>query len=848
MPSRRSEPQQHTPMMRQYLRIKAENPDILLFYRMGDFYELFYDDAEKASKLLDITLTARGASNGQPIPMAGVPYHAVESYLAKLVKLGERVAICEQVGDPSTSKGPVDREIVRIVTPGTLTDEALLSDRHDNLLVSIHTKDNTFGIACLDISSGRLSLTDAIDETLLAAELQRLNADEILIDANNPMLGQLEQNDLSIASNWINDLGVATRHLCDQFGTHDLHGFGCEHHHHGIMAAANLLQYAAHTQRQALQHIATIHIEQPDDSLMMDAATRRNLELTQNLNGDDTHTLSTVIDRCSTVMGSRMLKRWLHRPLRDHTILQQRYDGVATLSEKDRYLSLSSLLSNIADMQRILSRVALKSARPRDLSALRNSLNVIPDLLGVLNTLESDYLDSLRTHIRPHNEISTELERALIESPPVLIRDGGMIADGYDDELDDLRRAGEDADQYLLDLETRERERTGLHTLKVSYNKVHGFYIEVSRNQAEQMPDEYIRRQTLKNVERFTLPELKEYEDTILSSRERALAREKLLYDRLLDHINAELNELQQTASNIAELDIINTFAERAVTLNYCQPQLFDGIGIDIVAGRHPVVEVIHEAAFVANDLLLTDSDRMLMITGPNMGGKSTYMRQTALIAILAHIGCFVPATRAKLGNLDRIFTRIGASDDIAGGRSTFMVEMTETANILHYATDNSLVLMDEIGRGTSTFDGLSLAWACADALATRNCALTLFATHYFELTSLPDTIATIRNVHLTAKEHQNSIIFLYTIEDGPANKSYGIQVARLAGLPDAVITLAEERLKHLETGPHSVSAESPPIKSDTYREDIFKDINPDNLSPRDALMLLYNLKNPNKK
>ena len=845
-------PGQHTPMMQQYLRIKAENPDILLFYRMGDFYELFYDDAEKAAKLLDITLTARGQSAGEPIPMAGVPYHAVEPYLAKLVRLGQRVAICEQVGDPATSKGPVDREVIRIVTPGTLTDEALLDERRDNLLVAVHSGDNNYGIATLDISSGRLNITEVDDELALQSELQRLQPSEVLLPENDPLAGNLNDYDITRYAQWQDEYAAAEKQLCDQLGTTDLQGFGCADYTSALLAAGSLLQYAAHTQRTVLPHIRAIHIEQHDESLIMDAATRRNLELEFNLNGNDSHTLCAVIDQCATVMGSRMLKRWLHRPLRNQTTLHARYDAVAALQQNNLYIDLHSALKKIADIQRILARVALKSARPRDLSALRNSLGAVPAIKRHLPQKAAEDLQKVAEQIQTHDTILNELTRALIESPPVLIRDGGVIAAGYDEELDTLRAAGDDADQYLLDLENRERQRTGLQTLKVSYNKVHGFFIEVSRARSDAVPDEYIRRQTLKNVERYTLPELKAYEDTILSSRERALAREKQLYDKLLDTLIADLSALQNTAAGIAELDVLNTFAERAVTLNYCRPSLHDGIGIEIHDGRHPVVEQMTSTPFVANDLQLTQDSQMVILTGPNMGGKSTYMRQTALIVILACIGSYVPATQARIGQMERIFTRIGASDDLAGGRSTFMVEMTETANILHHATPRSLVLMDEIGRGTSTFDGLSLAWASARYLATHNRALTLFATHYFELTVLPEDLPGVRNLHLDAREHIDNIIFLYEVKEGPASRSYGIQVASLAGVPDEVIVLAKQQLQQLEKQRQSTSntatPANSPASSETYTTpDPLADINPDNLSPREALMLLYELKNSRK-
>jgi DNA mismatch repair protein MutS len=840
---------EHTPMMQQYLGIKAEHPDILLFYRMGDFYELFFGDARRAASLLDITLTSRGKSNGESIPMAGVPVHAIDQYLGRLVRQGESVAICEQVGDVATAKGPVRREVVRIVTPGTLTEEALLNDRQDNLLVALHKRGDCWGIAALDLSGGRFCVQEAAGNEVLLGEIQRLQPAEIIVNEAITLPPELAQNSrLREQPAWLFETDSARRQLNAQFGTHDLAGFGCETLHAAIGAAGGLLQYVANTQRTALPHIRGLTVESRSDSLVLDAATRRNLELEHSSTGTQQHTLVGVLDRTATAMGGRLLRRWLHRPLRDHRVLEQRLQCIASLVAADNYPALIETLRGCADIERILSRIALKSARPRDLSGLRDSLALLPDLQAHLSASDDPLLRRLSADIGTHTDTHALLAAAIRETPPVLLRDGGVIAPGYDSQLDELRGLSEHGDQLLLDMEQAERERSGISNLKIRYNRVHGYYIEVSRLQADHVPDNYQRRQTLKAVERYITPELKAHEDKVLSAHGRALALEKSLYDELLNTLIEQLDPLSRLAAGISELDVLVNFAERSISLQLTRPTFFDGNGIDIRKGRHLVVEQIMEDAFIPNDTRLDHERRMLIITGPNMGGKSTYMRQTALIVLLAHIGCFVPAESAHIGTIDRIFSRIGAADDLAGGRSTFMVEMTETANILHNATTHSLVLMDEIGRGTSTYDGLSLAWACAVDLVDRVGAGTLFATHYFELTQLPEQYDSIVNVHLDATEHEDRIVFLHAVQPGPADRSYGLHVAALAGVPSGVIHNAQARLQELEqTRPGTgmrVTQQMPLFQSVQHQPliDTLEKLDPDNLSPRDALKVLYEL------
>ncbi|HCH70971.1 MAG TPA: DNA mismatch repair protein MutS [Colwellia sp.] len=846
--------------MRQYLTIKADFPDILIFYRMGDFYELFFDDAKKASDLLDISLTARGKTGGNAIPMAGVPYHAVENYLAKLVQLGESVAICEQIGDPATSKGPVDRKVVRVITPGTLSDEALLTDRQDNLIVAIvenHSKsrkrtDADFGLAYLDMASGRFVITEPKTSEQLQAELQRLTPAELLYPETFTDIKLIKQyKGLRRRPDWEFDIETAISLLNKQFGTKELTGFGVDDKSLGLSAGGCLFQYVKDTQRTALPHIRAIISESASLGVVLDAATRRNLELTQNLHGGTDNTLAAVLDKSSTPMGSRLLKRWLHFPLRDLTTLNNRHNAIAKILATDLHHDIQPILKGLGDIERIVSRIALGSARPRDFARLRYALQQLPLLQSYILPASSGYINTLAKLIQPIPVILNLLEQAIIENPPVLIRDGGVIAPGYHQELDILRDLSDGATEFLAQLEQREKERTGIHSLKVGYNKVHGFFIEMSRTAAANVPDDYIRRQTLKNNERFITEELKEHEHKVLSAESKFLALEKRLYQELFDQILPELGQLQTLSQTIAELDVLTNFAERAQTLNYVQPVLSKEAGINIEAGRHVVVEQMTSEAFIANPIILTEQRKMLIITGPNMGGKSTYMRQTALIVLLAHIGCYVPADSANIGIVDRIFTRIGASDDLASGRSTFMVEMTETANILHNATERSLVLLDEIGRGTSTYDGLSLAWACAEMLALKTQAFTLFATHYFELTLLADQIKTLANVHLDAMEHNDNIIFMHAIQEGAASKSFGLQVAQLAGVPKTVINRAKQRLSELESKqiPSTLPEQSSNFEplnimpDDHPALETLRNIDIDDITPKQALDLLFELK-----
>ncbi len=838
-------------MMQQYLRIKADYPTTLVFYRMGDFYELFYEDARKAARLLDITLTKRGQSGGEPIPMCGVPYHALDSYLGKLVRVGEAVAICEQIGDPATSKGPVERKVVRVVTPGTLTDEALLQDRRENLLCCIYRQAGGWGLAALEISSGRFTLSELDSDELLRAELARLNPAEIIYcEDQEPALDAGQSERAHSMPPWYFETEAATRLLCEQYHTRDLQGFGIAESGLAISAAGCLLQYVNDTLKTSVSHLQPPRFEQVSDLLLIDANSRRNLELTRSFNENTTqHSLLGIISHCRTAMGHRELTRWIQKPLRDQQRVRQRHHAVACLLDNHQFVSLGELLNGIGDIERILARIGLLSARPRDLSTLSSTLQLLPSLQQQLASLDSPLIQELAAGIGTHPEMVALLDAAIIDEPPMLIRDGGMIRTGFDPELDDLRALSTNADQFLIDLESQEQQKTGINSLKVAYNRVHGFYIEVSKSQSDAVPVEYVRRQTLKAVERYITPELKAFEDKVLSARERALAREKFLYETLLQQLGEDLTRLQQCALALAQLDVLNCFAIVANEYGWSAPELSDTRLLDIEAGRHPVVEQSLEQSFVANDTYLDERCSMLLVTGPNMGGKSTYMRQTALIVILAYMGSYVPARRARIGPIDQVFTRIGASDDLSSGRSTFMVEMTEAANILNNASANSLVLMDEIGRGTSTFDGLALAWACADHLALNSGALTLFATHYFELTQLPEQYQNIANVHLDAIEHGDDIIFMHSVKPGPANQSYGLQVARLAGIPAQAIQLARQKLQLLEQqsmqNQGDLFAELP-AREDSKPHELLTElaaIDPDELSPKQALELIYHLK-----
>jgi DNA mismatch repair protein MutS len=836
-------PALHTPMMQQWLRIKSEHPDILVFYRMGEFYELFYDDAEKGSRLLDLTLTSRGQSAGEPVKMAGVPVHSVEGYLAKLVKLGESVAICEQIGDPALAKGPVERQVTRIVTPGTLTDSALLEDKSENILLSLSKDKSTVGLAWLSLASGTLRVAEIAPQAL-ANELRRIAPAEIL--ASHDM--EVEGYFVTRLPTWHFDVDSGRKKLLKQLGAGTLAGFGCDDLTLAIGACGALLEYAGKTQGQVLAHVGAVTAERAGEYLRLDATTRRNLEITETLRGEPAPTLFSLLDECACGMGSRLLRHWLHHPLRDRAVLASRHEAVEALRSK--FESICKALRRFSDVERITARIALKSVRPRELAGLRDSLALLSDLRNAIPDGAS-LLQEVKEHLATPQECLELLRGALHEEPAARVLDGGVIAAGHSAELDELRELQSNGGTFLAALEKTERERTGIPNLRVAYNSVHGYYIEVTNAQAAKVPDDYRRRQTLKNAERYITPQLKAFEDKALSARDRALALEKSLYEGLIERINQSISVLQRIARALAQLDVLAAFAATAERRGYCRPQFCDALELEIVGGRHPVVEAAIES-FIANDCRLSATRRMLLITGPNMGGKSTYMRQTALIVLMAHAGSFVPARSARLGPIDQIFTRIGAADDLAGGRSTFMVEMTESAAILHNATAASLVLMDEVGRGTSTFDGLALAWAIARHLIEKNKSLGLFATHYFELTRLALEYKETANVHLDAVEHKDSIVFLHAVEEGPASQSYGPQVAALAGVPRPVIRQARKYLQMLEDASVSrgtqedlftrkVFKEEEPA-ADALRDELAK-VNPDELSPREALELLYRLK-----
>ena len=852
-----SDAPQHTPLMKQFFAAKAEHPDLLLFFRMGDFYELFYDDARKAARLLDITLTQRGSSGGAPIPMAGVPVHAYEGYLARLVALGESVAVCEQIGDPALAKGLVERKVVRIVTPGTVTDEALLQERRDTLLMAVVRGKVGYGLAWADLAGGRFLANEVADEDALAAELARLEPAEVLVpDEDGWPAAVTQRQGARRRAPWLFDTDSARRALLRFFNLHDLSPFGLEGKALATAAAGALLGYVEETQKQQLPHLTAIAVEAADEAIALNAATRRHLEIDTRVDGNTAHTLLGVVDSTITPMGGRLLRRWLHRPLRTQSVVAERHHAVRHLLDARAFEGLREALRRVGDLERILSRVALRSARPRDLSTLRDGLALFPALREALAPLDSPRLAALLARLGEHADTSDWLQKAIAPQPPLKLVDGGVIAEGFDAELDELRVLSTNADQFLLDLEARERAATGIATLKVGYNRVHGFYIEISKGQADKAPLHYSRRQTLTGAERYITDELKQFEDKVLSARDRSLSREKQLWEDLLDGLNAVLNPLKAAAEAVAEIDVLAAFAERALALDWVEPQLVAEPGIRIERGRHPVVEAVREAPFEPNDLVLSPERRMLVITGPNMGGKSTYMRQAALIALLAYAGSFVPASRCVLGPVDRILTRIGAGDDLAKGQSTFMVEMSETAYILHHATAHSLVLMDEIGRGTSTYDGLALAQACALHLANVNRGFVLFATHYFELTALAgDGSNGIANVHLDAVEHGEKLVFMHAVKDGPANRSFGLQVAALAGLPRAVLgearrTLAEleQRSRDMPATATSPAAIEQPAQMALFRSpppalDALAAVDPDELTPKQALEALYRIK-----
>ena len=842
-------------MMQQYLRIKADYPDTIVLYRMGDFYEVFYQDAELAARLLNITLTQRGKSNGAPIPMAGVPFHSIDQYLAKLVKLGHSVAMAEQIGDPATSKGPVERKVVRVVTPGTLVEESLLDERRDNILAALFKHESGYAIATLELSLGHFKAQQLDSLEQVFSELERLQPAELLMSEQTPALSNSDTKFSShLVPNWYFDFDVANELLCKQFNTKNLVAYGCQDFPAAVSAAGALLQYTKDMQYEAVPHINDFSISQKSDFLIIDAASRQNLEIETNLSGGREFTLVSLMDKCANPMGARLLRRWLHGPITDQQQLSFRQLAVEEFICALDQSNVHDLLRKCGDIERILSRIALNSARPRDLVRLRQAVQCLPAINNLLQSAQSPLLSELINNLGPFKHVEKLLDEAILDEPAAVIRDGGVIRPEFDEEFNELYTLSKNSSEFLLKLELKEREQTGINTLKVKYNRVHGYYIEVSKAQADSAPEHYIRRQTLKNAERFITEELKEYEDKVLSAREKALAREKYLYQSVLDALQPDLSAMLTMAQSLAQLDVLSNFAERAVSLGFCKPELSNKSGIEIIEGRHPVVEHNQSQPFIANDLSLNNNTRMHVITGPNMGGKSTYMRQNALIALLAYTGSYVPASKVTLGPIDRIFTRIGAADDLAGGRSTFMVEMTEMANILRNATQHSLVLVDEIGRGTSTYDGLSLAWACALDLAQRLQAFSLFATHYFEITELAEQLSCVTNVHLDAVEHGQDIVFMYHVKTGPANQSYGIQVARLAGLPNQVLSTAQKKLAGLESVNQSQPQASFNFNQETYPNDLLPqqqskvdekiiETNPDDLNPRQALDLIYQLK-----
>jgi DNA mismatch repair protein MutS len=842
--------QTHTPMMQQYLNIKAEYPDMLLFYRMGDFYEMFFDDAVKGAELLELTLTHRGQSNGQPIPMAGVPYHAADNYLARLVKKGKSIAICEQIGIPGASKGPVERKVTRIVTPGTLTEEALLESKQENLLLAIHHKKEAFGLAYVEISSGRLRITECQDEAELAAELERLSPNEIIHSEDLPPLSWLDKHpSVKPRPHWEFDTKPAQATLCKQFNVSSLDAFEAKDFPLAITACGALVKYLDITQKQALPHIQTITVERSQDSVMLDPQTLKNLEICQTLSNEHNHTLLKLMNKTVTPMGARLFKRWLTRPIRSHQVLNARHSCIDYFLQQDKTASLIEQLKQIGDLERITARIALKNAKPRCLVQLKTALQSLPEIISLLSNAQLPvHLKKLTQNLAPLPELEATLCKALVDNPPMTIRDGGMIAEGYDDLLDELKSLSLNANDKLLQLEQDEKDKTGISLLKVGFNRVHGYYIEIPKSQSDQAPTHYHRRQTLKNNERFITPELKEFEDKVLSANAKALAREKTLFVELIELISPHLEQLTLICQALSEIDVLSNLAGRADALNLNKPTLVDECKIDIKQGRHLIIEQFSDDPFIFNDTEIKHHQPLLMLTGPNMGGKSTYMRQTAIIVLLTYIGSYVPASKATIGPIDRIFTRIGASDDISTGRSTFMVEMTETATILNHATQNSLVLIDEIGRGTSTFDGLALAKSCAWDLATRIGCYTLFSTHYFELTHLANETDKIRNIHLDAILQNDTIIFLYKVKQGPCSQSYGIDVAKLAGIPSEVITKARQHLKQFEENRPTSQPETIPVQdvqasTESETSKFIQALSPDELTPMKALEVIYTLK-----
>ncbi len=842
-----------TPMMQQYLSIKADYPDTLVFYRMGDFYEMFYEDAEKGAELLGIALTSRNKSSANAVSMAGIPHHSVNQYIQKLLDQSVSVAICEQIGDPAQSKGPVERQVVRVITPGTLMDETFLDPRSENLLAAVKRYSHCWAVATLEVSSGRFSAKQLPADTSIHSEIERLNPAETLLDESDPTLSELTRHTQSVA-HWYFAPHRAKEILMKQFGLMDLAIFECAEHPEATAVAGALLQYAKDVYGADLPHVQSLRIEKPDQSLIVDAHSWRNLEIEQSLAGDAKSGLLHLLDRCATAMGARQLRRWVRFPVRDRAEVENRHRVIEHLLGDSRAAATHKSLQNIGDIERIVSRIATRSAHPLDLIRIRESLSSIPALITTINPPPDTCIAQLCQSLQDLPEVTGLIARAIADEPAPAVRDGGVIRRGYDDELDQLTKLREDSGQALIDMETRERAKTGIRNLRIQYNRIHGYYIEVSRSAADSIPPEYVRRQTLKNVERYLIPELKEFENQILSAKEKARAREKLLYDEILESLQPCVPGMQATADAIAKIDVLCNFAILAAELNFSKPQLTDRPGIDITAGRHPLVESMLPKPFVPNSVTLDPQRRLMLITGPNMGGKSTYMRQCAVIALMAYTGCYVPAQSAVIGPIDRIFTRIGASDDLSSGNSTFMVEMTEMATILHAATASSLVIVDEVGRGTSTYDGLALAWACAESLLHDVKAMSMFSTHYFEITALADSMKGASNVHLDAVQHEGKIVFLYEVKDGATNQSYGIQVARLAGIPAKVIASASEKLLEFRSSGHICGEPAPgqlyqmslfdhPEPAHSPLRERLDQIDPDALSPREALEVLYRLK-----